>query len=337
MTFLKVNDLQVEFRIDKKMNKQVLGDKGNQLRVYKDVATAWDINKNYRLLPSHPLKLVGSEACSYGEVQQILQSYVYGKSRVQQTITLRPGERFIEFSLEVDWQDNQRMLRTSFPLNLQTDEAIFDIQFGHIKRSTLNNTKALKAQYEACGHNWCDMNDGDWGAAVITDSKYGFKAKNNTLDLHLIKSTNYPAKMGDVGDHHIKYGLLIHEKDPITAGVDQFAMAFNTYFPLAVEAVGVFEKPFEVSNDAIIYSTVKVAEDSEDVIARLYERDGSENQTTLKVNSTFSAIYETNMIEEDPRIVCDGTEVVLEFTPFEVKTLLLKKRRTTMIKNESIE
>ncbi len=326
---LENNLLKVQFNNDgtissiysKELEKEVLRDVGNKLTVYTDVANAWDINKYYKHLPHNDMVLTKSYCVTYEEVEQMVQHYEYQNSIAIQTITLEPNSSFINIELKVDWQSNKKMLRTAFPLNLETDEATFDIQFGHIKRSTKSDTKILKAQYEASGHNWVDMNNDEWGVSMFTNCKYGFKAKDNTLDLHLIKSTNYPAKDGDIGLHKMKYGLYIHKDDYIKAKVDQKAMSFNTYTPITTTSK-LINSFFTLDNDNISYSTIKKAEDNKGVVLRLYESSGNKCNTKLTFNKDVKSIFETNMVENNEVLLLENeNNINLTFGKFEVKTL----------------
>jgi len=306
---------------DKQNGIKILKSAGNHLRVYTDTADAWDISRYYRFQRSSKMSLYKTEAYSYGPVGEIVQYYKFGKNRIIQKIRLKPDSRRIDFDISAQWKSLHTMLRTSFPLNLKTDKAVFDIQFGHLYRSTKNATKKEKAQYEVCGQNWVDMNNGTWGAALITDCKYGFRAKGSTLDLNLIKSTNYPAKSGDLGSHKISFGLYIHNGDHIEGKVDGEAMEFNSWFPFYTGSGETGEALFKLSTDNITYSTVKESEDGKNLIMRLYERNGLEADTTLTINRAVDSIYTTNMVEENPIKITDSSEVQLHFTPFEVKTL----------------
>ncbi|MGL1891450.1 MAG: glycosyl hydrolase-related protein [Spirochaetaceae bacterium] len=322
--FIKVNfkrDGSIKSIFDKEFNREVLRAPGNSFKVYTDIASAWDIFKFYKILPTYKMKLVKSEEFNYGTVQEIVQHYKYGKSRLTQKIRLKPDSRQIDFVLDVDWQNIRRMLRTSFPLTLKTDKAVFDIQFGNISRSTKNDTKQERAQYEACGHNWVDMSNKDWGASIITDSKYGFKTKNSILDLNLIKSTNYPCKSGDIGKHEIKYGLYVHNGNVTEAKVDNRAMNFNSWLPVYKDGETIINNLFTLSNNSITYSTVKESEDSNNLILRLYERNGLEESCKLTIKKPTNGIYETNMVEDNPELLTKESELTLNFSAFEVKTL----------------
>jgi len=322
--YLKVvlgRDGSIRSVYDREGGRQVLKGRANRFRMYTDVANAWDIFRYYRLLPVRTMKLRKTEAFTYGPVQEIVQHYTCGGSTLIQKIRLNPDSRRIDFDLKVEWKSLRRMLRTAFPLNLQTDRAVFDIQFGHLARSTKNRTKVERAQYEACGQNWADMSSGGWGAALITDSKYGFRAKGSTLDLNLIKSTNHPCKQGDLGSHEMRYALYVHSGDHVEGRVDAAAMEFNTWMPLFRKGEVPAESLFELDSDAVSYSTLKESEDGTDLILRLYERNGRDAACSLRFNRPVKEIHETNMVEETPVKIAAGAGVELTFSPFEVKTL----------------
>lgn len=306
---------------DKTLQKEVLQGRGNQFTVYTDIANGWDIFRYYRLLPKSKMKLTKTESFTYGPVQEIVQEYRYKQSFLRQTIRLKPESRQLDFSLYVDWKNIGKMVRTAFPLNLKSDEAIYDIQFGHLSRSTRNDTKVLKAQYEACGQNWVDMNDTTWGAAVITDSKYGYKIKGSTIDLNLIKSTNRPSTNGDIGEHTIRYSLYLHDGDHITGKVDSTAMKFNSWVPLSYAGKSPEAPLLKLNSDQITYSSIKESDDGSGIIIRLYERNGSNCNCTLEVEREITGIYETNMVEENPTLITTESTCNLSFTPFEVKTI----------------
>ena len=329
---LENNMMTVSFRrdgsiasiIDRRSGRQILRGAAGGFTVYHDIANAWDIFRHYRLLPHRKMRLVSAEAFRYGPVQEIVQRYRYRRSRLELRVRLEPDNRRIDFEVEADWQDNRRMLRTAFPLNLETEKAVFDIQFGHLERTTKNRSRLERARYEVCGQNWADMSDttgANWGAAILTDSKYGSRAWGSTLDLHLIKSTNHPAIKGDIGRHRIRYSLFIHSGNHVVGNVDRAAMEFNTWMPVHPRRACVGDAVFELSDDAVSYSTLKQSEDGSDLILRLYERHGRAASCRLKVNRPVSGIFETNMVEENPVRLTSGGELDLEFSPFEVKSL----------------
>jgi len=312
---------------DKKRNREILRAKGNLYTVYTDIANAWDIDKNYRKFPKGKMKLLSSDNYRSGDVQEVMQIYQYGKSSLVVNIRLRPNCSWLEFDVKSNWYDNKKMLRTAFPLAISTDKATYDIQFGHIERSSRNDTKLEKAQFEMCGHNWVEMSDGVQGASLLTDSKYGFRTKENCIDLNLIKSTNYPAKMGDIGYHEFKYAFYVHGGNLEESRVDELGLHFNAWMPVFKNANVINRKLFEVDND-IVFSTVKMAESKDGILVRLYERNGRNTESIFKSYVESNIVCETNLVEDELIHYGYDDTVCLSFKPFEIKTLKIMTNST---------
>ena len=72
---------------------------------------------------------------------------------------------------------------------------------------------------------------------------------------------------------------------------------------------------------------VKRAEDTDDVIVRLYEADGGDANVKVHCGFAVAAAAEVDLMEANPRQLTlrDG-KVALTFTPFEIKTLRLTRQ-----------
>jgi alpha-mannosidase len=73
--------------------------------------------------------------------------------------------------------------------------------------------------------------------------------------------------------------------------------------------------------------TIKPAEDqSGDIIIRLYECMKAATRTTISTALKSQKIYSCNMLEKtEGDAISNRNEVTLEFRPFEVKTLRLRR------------
>ena len=60
----------------------------------------------------------------------------------------------IDFETTVDWKEHQHLLKAHFPMDVHTDEATFEIQFGNVTRKTHQNTSWDQARFESCGQKW---------------------------------------------------------------------------------------------------------------------------------------------------------------------------------------
>jgi hypothetical protein len=145
------------------------------------------------------------------------------------------------------------MLRASFPVAIHADEATYEIQYGHLRRPTHRNTTWDLARDEVVAHKWADLSQGDYGVALLNDSKYGHKIKGHTLDLNLLRSAPYPGselaypkdvKPGepnhgftDQCDHVFTYALYPHLGGPVEGGVIQAGYELNV--PLRVASLSV--------------------------------------------------------------------------------------------------
>jgi len=71
-------------------------------------------------------------------------------------------------------------------------KATFDIQFGHIRRTTHRKHHLGSARDEVAAAQVGRSVAGRHRRALLNDSKYGHKVKDNVLDLNLLRSVPYP-------------------------------------------------------------------------------------------------------------------------------------------------
>jgi alpha-mannosidase len=232
----------------------------------------------------------------------------------------------LEFVNCCKWQEEQKFLKVEFPLALRSDHATYEIQFGHVRRPTHFNTSWDWAQFEVSAHRWADLSEPDFGVSLLNDSKYGYACHTNVMRLSLLRSPVWPDPYADRGSHTFRYGLFPHSGGPQLGGVIPAAAAFNQPLHLRSSSLpaGEARSFFSVDHPALIIDTVKQAEDSEDIILRLFESHGS--HVSAKLNSTLLVkdVHRTNLLEDIlDQIPCDNNSISLELRPFEIVTLKL--------------
>ena len=121
-----------------------------------------------------------------------------------------------------------------FPVDVHTDEATFDIQFGNLTRKVHQNTSWDKARFESCGQKWMDLSEGHYGVSLLNDCKYGHSVKDSNMALTLIKSGIEPNPMTDYEEHFFTYALYPHAEGWRAAGTVREAYMLNQPL-LAVE------------------------------------------------------------------------------------------------------
>ena len=266
---------------DKEYSREILSASGNILTVYDEVGgDAWDFSPICYEKPQEAFKIKSSKSILSGPKAIIKQIYEYNDSILEQEIILTQGSRRVDFITRVDWKESGKMLRTSFPVNIYTNEVTCDIQFGSIKRSNNDNTSWDMAKYEICAHKYVDLSENNYGVALLNDCKYGYRVKGNVLDLNLLRSTSSPGVEADQGVHEFTYSLYPHSKNHIEGRVVQTSYELNV--PLKVinsNKINLNEVKtsfIEMDNENIIIEAIKKAEYSDDIIVRLYECSGSQ-------------------------------------------------------------
>ncbi len=289
---------------------------GNELLVYKDLGDAWNILDHYRKQTPIKMELTFREVNNYGDITEVTQHYKFNKSTLIETIVINKNDDLIKFNHELDWQDLNYMLRTTFPLNIKTETARFDIQFGDIVRRRTNNDSKEIAQFEVPGQKWVNIFDGNHSFNLINDSKYGYYIKDDIIDLNLHRSTNYPALNGDIEKTSYQYAFYFSDVDYIKSNLDHLAEIFNTVF-LPLNKVTNIDT-IKVDNNNITYSTIKQSEDNKGYIVRLYNKTNLNQDLTLTLNINYEKIELTNLVEE---AINELDNLEFKFTPYEIKTI----------------
>lgn len=142
-------------------------------------------------------------------------------------------------------------------------------------------------------------------------------------------SAKCPDPTADIGHHSFRYALYPHTGTFQESGVIQEAYNFNE--PLLVRPVPVPEPRsfFAVNKSAVIIETVKKAEDSDDVIVRLYESHGGRCDVTLTSSLPVKRVTRCNLLEEDEKgdnaaaLQWNNNSVTFSVKPFQILTFKL--------------
>ena len=314
---------------DKENDYEYAEGKCNNWKMYKDVPgnfDAWDIDSMYQ---KTPLSLTGKaeiEVVNNGPLAAVIEvSRRLNNSKLVQKIILGRESKRVDFETRIDWQEDHKLLKVNFPVNIFSREAISEIQFGHIKRPTHNSTPHDKDQYEICNQKWTALTEANRGFAVLNDSKYGLSVDDSSINLTLLKAPIAPDMNADKGIQKFTYSIYMWAGDFQDSGVIEEAYDLNTPVP---QVNGTCDKKsvFNLNQNNIILETVKKAEDeSGDLIVRLYEAQKAHTKCQLSTELAAEKAFETNMLEKkEKEIKCTEGKLELEFSPFEIKTVRLK-------------
>ena len=294
---------------DKKNCRQVLknGAVGNEIRVYVDYPDNYDAWEwvEYSRLRYKPLTEVESvEVIDDGARRGIKTVRPFMNSKITQTVWFTDGSTQIDFETLADWHDTHKMVKAAFPVDINSDKATFEVQFGVIERPTHSNTSWDRAKFETCGHKYADLSDGDYGVSIMNDCKYGHDIHNGVIILSLFKSPTYPNPVADQGEIPFTYSLYPHAGKLSESDTAKRAYFLNNPMT-ALKATGEESSlpetysQLSLDNDGVVCETVKEEERGEGTVIRLYERKNCRTKVTLDLGTACKKAYLCDMMENE--------------------------------------
>ena len=319
VTFTKEGFVQI---YDKYFKRDIFLKQGG-LVVYPDTTDAWDMYSDYFERGAEYPKCTSLKTYNEGPLGICELDFVYNDSKIHQKVTLKPNSQLLEYETEVDWHEAGKMLRAVFEPDIETDYSRSDIQFGSIKRNSKDFTSWDMAKYEICAHKWIDMSEREFGFAIINDCKYGYYAKDKVMSINLLRSTSYPDPGADMGKHSFRYGLFEHAWDAFDGKVIEEALRFNIPILGDKLTTNSIASMIEVP-EHIVVETIKEAEDSENIIVRLYEAKENRGKEDIIINFEFKEVYLCDILENRKkklRVKGEGDTITLDMEPYKVYTL----------------
>ena len=327
--------------LDLENDREVLLDDqcANLFQLHKDYPNrwnAWDVDFFYKETVENLTEGATVTVVQESELRAVVHvTRRFGKdggSKIEQDIIMNAGSRRVDFVTEVDWQERDRLLKVAFPVDVKSYRASYEIQYGHVERSTHDNTSWDVAKFEVPAHKWADLSESDYGVALLNNCKYAYDIDGSVMRLTLLKAGNAPDPEADRGVHHFTYSIFPHSGSLQEGKVIEEAYALNV--PLVCHSTDEHEGElgqersfFSVDKPGVYIEAVKKAEKTDDTIMRIYEGHQSRGSVNIGVNQhQNTSVAEVNMMEENPvdTEMLDG-KVKLKMTPFEIKTLRFRK------------
>lgn len=212
----------------------------------------------------------------------------YGGSTLEIDWILYAGSRLLEARCQLDWHEHLKMLKLSFPVQINEPRSTYSIAFGHIERSADG--------IENPGHCWIDLTgkrgSRDYGLAVINDAKYGYSVHENELRVSIARGavfSNAPESLlkpegayiwQDQGIQTFRLWLVPHTGSWQTAGIVRLAEELIAPVPVQYQGIHGGSKPqsgsfFSIETPNIVATALKKADEgSDDIILRCYETEG---------------------------------------------------------------
>ncbi|MBF4562241.1 alpha-mannosidase [Microbacterium sp. VKM Ac-2870] len=304
-------------------------------QLHRDTPTqwdAWDIDAHYR----HHVRDLDAVDSVTIDGAALVVTRSFGSSLLVERIHLEEGSRVLSFDLDIDWHEQQKLLKFAFPLDLHTHSAASEIQFGHIERPIHTNTSWDAARFETVAHRWVRVAEPDFGVAIVNDSTYGHDITRRAREgggtetvarLSLVRGALFPDPTQDQGRHRVHVGVAVGA-DVETAVREGYRA--NLPVRTIEAAVETIEPLVTVDHPGVVVEAVKLAEDgSGDVVVRLYEALGRRAATRVGVEFTAAGITQTDLLEREVAptalVSADAAHADLALRPFEIVTLRVRR------------
>lgn len=321
---------------DKKECREVLkkGMKANVFQAFEDKPhkyDAWDINIYYQEKMWEIDEAESVEVVENGPVRACVRiRRKFLDSTIIQNLYVYNDTPRIDFATQIDWKEKQVLLKAAFPVDIHADKATYEIQYGNVERPTHWNTSWDFARFEVCGHKWADLSEDGYGVSLLNDCKYGYDIKEGVMRLTLLKSAAHPNPDADREMHEFTYSLYPHCGDWKNSGTVQMAYTLNNPMYSKVEEAHSGSLPEEfslvcVDQPNVVVEVVKKAEDSEDLILRLYECYNRRSAVTVNFSLRLDTVIECDLMENELERV-PSKDDSFEFTikPYEIKTFKIR-------------
>jgi alpha-mannosidase len=342
----------IEQIYDKKLNKDLL--KTNQLKggevftlqsvgngagEFGDVQqpTMVDFDKVSDHKTSWEIIDQGPVYVTYQLRQQIKDAVV----EIDMTVYHELKRIFFETHL-LNWSGRMyREYRTAFPVNMENAEISYEVPFGEVKVGE-DEIRTAGERYVPLCKDVHPRSVIDWFAAsedkmsiVISSSVSAFDWIDPTDDQseallqHILLASRKSCHgegndYSQAGNHAYNYMLTSNSINEVSG--KRLAKQHNNpvYIEVNPEISINASLPEEMSfistdNESVIISAVKKAEDNDNLIVRIYDASGKQNQVDIKTWKKIKAIFSTDILENNPEKV-SGMKV----PPYSIETFMLE-------------
>ena len=315
---------------DKTAKREVLAGPGNVLEAIVDEPkemSAWELGLK------GPAGRVGEggatvELVEKGPVRAVVRvKSRFRDSTFEQDLTLYAGLPRLDCRMRLDWRERNVMIKAAFPLAVKAPAARFEIPYGSIARP------ADGAEVPAL--RWIDVSEGtgEYGAALLNDSKYGFDVKGPVMRLSIVHGATYPDPEADRGRQEVLYSIVPHRGDWRAAEVTRRGFELNnpliTRTPMVhAGALPTVHSFIRVGPSNVILSAVKKEMGYAEwgLVLRLYETNGEKAEARIELPWKVEA-SECDLIERPAgKALGTGTAISVPLAPYEIKTIRLIKR-----------
>ena len=244
----------------------------------------------------------------------------FNNSEIFQEYILYDNLPYIEVRGKINWQEKHKILKLSFPVNIEKSKAYVEMPYYCLERKP-------DGKENPC-HRWIDITGkckgGEFGVSIINENWYGYDFDGKELRMSVLRSPVFASfknpkdlnsdtfyDFQSQGISEFKYLILPHKGDFKNINTPKFASFFNQPTEYILPLSSKTELPplnsfVKVSSENMVVTVLKKAEKGDALILRLYESYGKDTKGSLEIF---------------------GKSIKIHLKKFEIKTLKLEKKK----------
>ncbi len=270
---------------------------------------------------------------------------------IQQKIILYHKIKKIDFEIDLlNWEGIlYREFRMAIPLKMEDGQVTYEVPFGVVEVGKDEMEGAAGERYNVPAkdlhprgiENWIGASNKSYGVTLSSSVAVADyidptdnQNPNTILQAVLLASRRSCHGEGNeylqTGNHHFSFSLISHQsgwKYGFHSGKQANEKLLVIVNPMAYANANLPQEKsfFTVDADNVIISTIKKAEDSNDVVIRLVNMDATDKKVTLKSFREIKSARLTNLIEKEIKpILVNKKSIQVELGHHAIETIKLK-------------
>jgi alpha-mannosidase len=283
---------------------------------------AWEIDRQSLSLGRAVESLAEASVLSEGGLQGAVEfrRKLSEKSSVIVRYRLDAFQPVLHLEYDIDWHEEQALLKAVFPTAYTGRTARFGAPFGSVQRGQQAGPSRDEAMFEGAASRWAIVGDDSdtEGLGVITEAKYGFSCRDGELGVSLLRSPRvtgedpghsrlFPASLrrgkgrascSDQGRHLIRLALCFHS--PQNSRENLAPTLADSLFTPPISYTGAAVSAGLLGLDgleSLVPTWAKPAVGGQGWILRLHETMGRRGKVRLRLADGLKA-YKTDLSEQ---------------------------------------
>lgn len=318
----------------------------NVFMVYDDCGDAWDFGYGYRKNKKREMECVSKKFFEKGGAGVAELKFKFGKSTLSERIILEGESGEVRIEISLDWKSKRKMLRLVLPLGFNAQKSVSEVAFGSYEREPNDAGKWRKARIETPAHQWVAMKNKKMFFALLNDSKYGYRLKENTVEACLLRCVPRPGEplvfaadksknptgddvdFADVGKQNFKFSIFAKSGGFEVKEAAKRARALNMPLSCTAAEKSAKKRDFQdfslvkINNENIELAAMKPAMNEDAWIMRLVNLSGESEKARVDLKFAPKEVLECDLAEipvKKPQMIEN-----LAFGAHEIKSFILR-------------